>query len=409
MKFFDELGSLIQQRWRAHDFDVERFPELATEALAERSPIGEVKPLDVLRWVLTAPELPAQHDLEALFGNPITLYRSPRFFINMHLWLDGSTTVHQHGFSGAFMVLEGSSIHCEYRFEPSRRLNDLVLLGDIQLAKIELLELGGIRPIAGKRTIHSLFHLDRPSASLVVRTPIDPLAGPQYDYRRPGLAFDPFFRSEQLTRQIQTLTLLHHLEHPDYDRLVVEAVAQSDSITTVHLLNHVATQLSKTARFRDILEAVRPQHPVLMTALAPALERMRRDLKLVNHRRLLHHPEHRFFLALLLNLDQRKHIDDLVAKRFPKVPPWRTLSRWIREISSLPPTGDFAERGFGIKLGAGELSVLDLLLQGVPPEQVPERMCEEYADEDVARQAVEIGRLCGRLKQASWFRSLFAW
>ena len=123
MQFFQNLGSLVEQRWRDENYCEEVFPELAEQALAEMSPHKEVSPWDILRWVNTTTQLPGQQDLAGAFGNPpITLYSGSRFYIDVYYWLDGTTAVHQHGFCGAFQILLGSSIHSHYSFEEEQKI-----------------------------------------------------------------------------------------------------------------------------------------------------------------------------------------------------------------------------------------------------------------------------------------------
>src|SRR5215216_4020345 len=117
MQVFHELGSLIEQRWRDENYNEEVFPEIAGQALVETTPYREVDPWDIIRWVNTTTQLPKQQDVQGKFGNPpITLYNGPRFHIDVYYWLDGTTSIHQHAFCGAFQVLLGSSIHSRYSF-----------------------------------------------------------------------------------------------------------------------------------------------------------------------------------------------------------------------------------------------------------------------------------------------------
>ena len=44
--------------------------------------------------------------------------------------------------------------------------------------------------MAGPEFIHSLFHLERPSMTVVVHNGSSGQPFPQYDYRLPGLGFD---------------------------------------------------------------------------------------------------------------------------------------------------------------------------------------------------------------------------
>ena len=137
------------------------------------------------------------------FGNPpITTYVGPRFFIDVYYWLDGTTTIHQHSFSGAFEVLLGGSVHSRYRFAKEREINPHFLVGQIEFNDVSLLSQGDIREIdSGSQFIHSLFHLDRPSVTITVRTYKAPGAPVQYSYLKPFLAVNPFSTDASLTKR----------------------------------------------------------------------------------------------------------------------------------------------------------------------------------------------------------------
>lgn len=118
MQFFEDLGSLVEHRWRDENYCEEAFPNIAAQALVETAPYKKVDPWDIIRWVNTTTQFPQQEDVHGSFGNPpITLYSGPRFYVDVYYWLDGTTSIHQHAFSGAFQVVLGSSIHSQYDFE----------------------------------------------------------------------------------------------------------------------------------------------------------------------------------------------------------------------------------------------------------------------------------------------------
>src|SRR2546425_8300935 len=105
MKFFEDLGSLVEGRWRDVNYDERAFPEIAAQALAETNPNRHQDPWDIIRWLHTTPQLPSQRDVEGRFGNPpITLYCSQRFHIDVYFWLTGPTSIHHNDFSEAFQV-----------------------------------------------------------------------------------------------------------------------------------------------------------------------------------------------------------------------------------------------------------------------------------------------------------------
>ncbi len=335
---FHDLGLAILDRWRRADFDSGVFPEIAASALTERPPSAEVDPRDVVRWVHESPTLVPQADIESKFGQPaITVFRCEAFHIDVLFWVDGTTAIHQHGFSGAFHVMKGSSLQSRYRFNPSRRYNERLLSGTLELLNVELLAQGDVRPIeAGSDLVHALFHLDRPSVSVVVRTPSDDFAGPQYSYTRAGLAFDPFAKSESMTRKIQTLDLLQTLGDPDFESRARATVRASDSFLAFCVLTHLMRRIENprisTSRFSRASDRITRSSS---TSSKIHAEEERRDAYILLRRRLAKQSEHRFFLALLLNLPDRPHILEVVRRAFPLADPAETVVRWIADLAKL--------------------------------------------------------------------------
>jgi len=62
-----------------------------------------------------------------------------------------------------------------------------------------------------------LFHLERPSATITVRTEHTPSSALQWDYRKPYFAIDPFYRNQVLAKKLQTIGLLLGMKHKDAD------------------------------------------------------------------------------------------------------------------------------------------------------------------------------------------------
>src|SRR3954469_23569299 len=171
--FFKELGDAVQERWKRENFALAMFPEIARAALEERPPARHVDLGALMRDFLLSDEQPFQTDSD--FGEPeLVAYSHPRFYIQLLFWLDGTTAIHQHEFSGAFHVMHGSSIHAHYEFDEAQAVTPYLRVGDVRMKGIELLDSGRTVPIvSGARAIHSLFHLDSPSVTVVVRTQHD--------------------------------------------------------------------------------------------------------------------------------------------------------------------------------------------------------------------------------------------
>jgi hypothetical protein len=347
MKFFADMGALIEQRWRAHNYNEELFPAIAEQALNEMPPHKNVDEWDIVRWLFDATEIPMQQDLPAKFGNPpITLYSGPRFHIDVYYWLDGTTSIHQHAFCGAFHVLAGASIHSLYTFHPRQFINEHFAVGDIKLEQVELLEQGNTKQILpGKAYIHALFHLDRPSATICVRTYHTTSGAPQYNYVKPHFAVDPFFQEQLSTRHIQCAQLLLRMQHPQALEMLDGLLAQADFQTTFGLLDLAWSHLggkqfetefgvtTSAERFEQLMETARRRHGNLVDLIPDVFTEVRRQNALIHRRGQITSPEHRFFLALLLNVPDRQRVLEMVKQRFPDQDPADIMTDWLEELS----------------------------------------------------------------------------
>lgn len=422
MEFFDELGSLIEQRWKHQNYDETVFPALAAEALAETPPHKHISPWEIIRWLYTTAHIPNQQDIPGAFGNPpITLYSGPRFLIDVYFWLDGTTNVHQHGFSGAFHVLLGSSLLSNYTFAKKRELNQHFLVGDITLDKVELLEQGMVRQILpGREYIHSLFHLDRPSATICVRTYQTIRGVPQFAYYKPCLAIDPFFKDPLAVKQLQSATLLLNMRHPDADSMIGELLSRSDFHTAFDLLDLTRAQLtlnhlehtfgisSGEERFRALLEIARARHGELIDYIVPVFDEGIRQRNLVRRRGQITSNEHRFFLALLLNVPDRLAILDLVKQRYPQQDPVNTIVGWVEELANTRVAGSPEPNVLGIGgIDDDYLFVLQCLLEGRSIEETRRAFEKEMADESEANSDVELENVYDEIRNSLLFRSMF--
>jgi len=393
MQFFDQLGELIEQRWKDKNYGEWAFPEIAAQSLAEAEAIEKVDLQDILRCVHNSTALPQQHK-DDFSDLPVTLYQGPRFSVDVYFWLDGTTAIHQHSFSGAFQVLSGSSIHNLYTFEQEQGINSYLSVGRVLLQEVQSLTRGEIRKILpGRQFIHSLFHLDRPSVTITVRTNGEPTALPQYSYLKPYFSIDPFFKEQLTAKKVQSVRMLLRMKDPTAYPLIDELVSSSDFHTTYlilsaafeHLVDQTSQRLSPSTEgepcphdsleqrsyFRGLLKKARRRHGSLMNFLLPVLGEVQRERALVNLRSHVFGNEHRFFLALLLNVEQRPLIFDFVRQRFPDRDPIDTICNWVRELSCTTRANSHQTSILGIDpLEPTDLLVLKHLLEGLSIEEI---------------------------------------
>lgn len=421
MEEFEKLGSVVENRWKAKNYSEQVFPEIAAQALTEADLPARIDPWEIIRWVHSATTLPEQQDVEGRFGNPpITLFSGSRFYIDIYYWLDGTTSIHQHAFSGAFQVLLGSSIHSRYSFREDRIINEHFSVGEISLEEVQLLKENDIRTIRpGRNFIHSLFHLDRPSATITIRTMQTPSAAVQYDYRKPHFAVNPFFKNTLLTKKLQTVGLLLGMKHKEADAMIGELVCASDFHTAYFVLMESYHHLQSNEmdllfglstgkdRFKAILQRCKNVHLDLTDLVLPVLEEQERQMSIIQRRGTITSDEHRFFLALLLNISSRHKVLELVRQRYPDQDPVETVLDWVEELGRTRVLGSNETNALGLpEFDDSYVFVLECLLQGLHGEQIDQRAIEQYPPDYAAELITKIPAIATALKNSMLFKGL---
>ncbi|HET6612210.1 MAG TPA: hypothetical protein VFG83_09485 [Kofleriaceae bacterium] len=365
---FRRLGDDVESRWRATTFDEDAFAEIARSMLCERCEDLKLDPISLLRWVTGAPRLPHQRNLSSKFGEPpICVYENERFYIELLFWLDGTTTIHEHAFVGAFTVVSGSSIHTRYRFQEREAVSPQVKLGEVTFENAELLRAGDSRAIvAGPAFIHALFHLDRPSVSMVVRTSALNTKLPQLQYLPPALGIDPFCYPEATRRRIEALRALLKLHDESALDAATDIIDHGDLLTAYHVIDQWLALRGDNRGLSQLLERATRRLGGQAAALEAMVTEEARKRNLIARRQLIRNPEHRFLLALLLNLPDRATILDAVAQRYPEEEPVAKVVRWIGDMLCVRPDDPdrFGDNLLGLPAGPATRDVCDGLLRG---------------------------------------------
>lgn len=420
--FFDELGARIERRWRDENYSEDAFPDIAAQALGETPPDQNVTPWEIIHWLFRATHIPTQHDVQGSFGEPpIDVFNGPRFDIHVYFWLDGVTTIHQHAFCGAFQVLAGSSIHSHYRFERRQVVNEHFMTGRILLESVELLEQGAIKKILpGAQYIHSLFHLDRPSVTVCVRTHHTPSAAPQYDYLLPALAVDTFLIDPLSIKQSQCASLLLKMQHPDALPMIGELLRESNIQTALGILERAQMHFDSVSlqnafgvslgedRYQALVEIARDRHGELIDHIQAVFAERKRQFNLVVRRGHITSKDHRFFLALLLNVPSLDQVLALVHQRFLDVDPIDMICEWVEELTQTKVWGSTEPNVLGIEnFDDDYLLVLRCLLGGRSLEETLLVFDEESVTSDVVEQRDKGLKLYESIRASLLFGALF--
>lgn len=335
--FFTELGRTVASRWKARNFSLPAFPEIAMAALEKRPPARHVDLPALLQDFLLEDDQPLQS--HSGFGQPeLVVYSDPRLYIQILFWLDGTTDIHQHEFSGAFHVLAGSSIHSLFQFEQVQPVSSHLRVGNLRMTETHLLETGSTVPIiSGSGYIHSLFHLDLPSATVVVRTQTDPGTGPQFTYLPPHVGLDPIHDDALTMRRKQLLDLIEKTDPESLPEIVRSMISGLDFERGFFILQNCVADLRRMGFWEPIWSAFRKKHGTLADGIPATLDEIARRDGIAAMRATVVDPDHRFFLALLLNVPTGADILAMVAQRFG-ARPTKTVLRWATEL--IEPTED---------------------------------------------------------------------
>jgi hypothetical protein len=333
LSLLQNLGSSIERSWQSAEYDQSLFPRLCADELGKARLHEHVSPDDIVSAVF-AGKLPQQVDLDATFGQPpVTLFRGRRFYIAALFWVDGTTTIHDHAFAGAFQVLAGESIEANFSFAPERDVGGNMRLGRLLGGQTALRRAGDVRAVpAGPSFIHSLFHLARPSVSLVVRTFKDPTVATQFNYSSSGIAVDPFLQDPVRDRTIQVCELLRETEDRQFEERVGDLIAGADAHTAFSIVQS-CTKVADVTLLDRMVERIRDRE--VGNRVRRWVAGRRRTEFLITRRARVSDPELRFMLAVLLNSRRRVDVLALVAGAAPGVDPAKQTAAWLQRLSEV--------------------------------------------------------------------------
>jgi hypothetical protein len=262
-----------------------------------------------------------------------------------------------------------------------------------------------------------LFHLDQPSATIVVRTHLSPLDLPQYSYHKPGLAIDPFFEEPGTVKKIQVLRTALRAKYENASELVEQVLAAADFQTSYQILNALrpllgVNQLKALSNidesddvFDRMLGQVCGHYPNQAALLRNVFEEQKRTDILVKLRNVVSDSEHRFFLALLLNFNERERVFALVKERFPDEDPKEKVLDWVTDLGITRVLDGSCPNALGVEgFTVFDGVVLEEIFKGKKDEEVIAFLSSSGAGGDDEKK--HIRESIERIKGAEVFRAL---
>jgi hypothetical protein len=342
-RFVTALGDGVLADWRRHGFSVRDFAAIAEGALCRMRPQDEIDGASLIEWTLQATNLPYQQHFESPFGQPpLTVYWHSHFHIQALFWTTSTTAVHDHSFAGAFAIIDGASLQSLYSFDCHEEISPTLWLGDLALRRTEILDRGAVqRILVGDDFIHSAFHLESPSVTLVVRThSLTSIRSRIFEYLRPHIALDPSSPDQQAVRQIQCLGLLATIGSPGYVRAAVELIQRTDTETTFLLLRDAWRRTRHTADAAPLLiAAARDRWGDRVDRFIASLDEERRQAVAIPLRERITRLDLRLLIGLLLTQATRRQVLNVVqtwtASTAAAQTPAAIVARGIQELGRL--------------------------------------------------------------------------
>jgi hypothetical protein len=161
-------------------------------------------------------------------------------------------------------------------------------------------------------------------------------------------------------------------------------------------------------RFDALFEIARRRHGELADLVLPVFEEVRRQQNLIQRRGQITSNEHRFFLALLLNVPNRAKIIELVRQRFPEQNPVDSITAWVDELANTKVAGSSEPNVLGIhNYGEDYLFVFQCLLEGLTPEETRAAFEEEFSVKDAYSLGNRPEELYDAIRNSILFKSIF--
>jgi hypothetical protein len=333
---FSALGQRVRSEWRRHDFDESALPAIAAGAARDFDTDFEFAVEQIAEFL---ERTAIRQQVSNNFSNlPITVYRDQDFYIELLIWTQATTEIHEHAFCGSFKVLQGKSLHTRHRFSVDDRISLNFLCGRLETIDSEQLAAGDVREIhpGGQGLVHSLYHLETPSVTMVIRTPGLPAYQPQYTYLPPRFCINSHFLAhDDLAQMLRRLLATAAQVDPETAQSRwLERVVELDFPRLAWLLIQHHDSLAEDESKARAMQSVVRAHGERATALFEVLEERKRVKALVNARAVISDPKSRRFLALLMNLREKGPMLEHLRQVYPDRDPTQVAAELLSRLST---------------------------------------------------------------------------
>lgn len=393
----ERLADAVESNWTR---EIHRLPRVAASALQEHRPWEQFELEPLLVWVCEQSAGMADNNGSS-FGEPaVILADRGAFYVELLFWDSQLTSIHEHAFAGAWAVVEGATLHVAYDFASRRQFKSDLAIGELRVRKLEVLDRSAITEIPlGSGLIHRALHLERPTVSLVVRTPHGGSVRAQRQFRAPSLAVGGH-RSRATAPALEVVRLARLAERWRTHKDLCRTLVSKHDFYAAFLLVAQESPFSSPAVSKWLSELVHEVHGEDSAHCEPVLEYATREALVASRWSKFASREVRFFLGLLMTFADRESILRAVRSIFPESDPAELIENWTVAISGLDSCGvEFDDLNRSLfRTGLSCSSISEVLGHYFGPQAA--------FSVDVDRSELE--RHCRELYSSALFRPLFS-
>jgi hypothetical protein len=333
MDYFKAIGETLSARCGAGELG-DNFPALAAEVMAE-FPIPADMGIDYMaNWALGRERLPEQVNFHSGFGEPpLVVYEEPRFYAEVLFWFHGRTSIHSHGFYGAFRVLAGYSIEAEFAYHKEQEPTPGLQVGTLEPTALRLITPGDITPILPRDAfIHTVMHMGNPSLTLVIRN----RGGmTQYDYSVNGLAVNSYQDSQTHVRQAEVLSAYHAANPESFGDRLLEFLKTGSAHRMARILREMERELDEDFVSTEIAELAIERFGAVGEVIVNSLLRSMRGARIWEEVAGIEDPILQLSTALTDLFPEEADLLAVVGRTFPDRDPAEVLEEWADKVSEL--------------------------------------------------------------------------
>lgn len=333
MDYFKEIGKKLSARCGEGELG-ENFPELAAEVLAAFPVPAEVGIEFMADWALGRERLPEQVNFHSGFGEPpLVVYEEPRFYAEVLFWFHGRTSIHGHGFYGAYQVLAGYSIEAQFAYHRDHEPVPGIQVGALEPTALRLITPGEITRILPEEAfIHTVMHMGNPSLTLVIRNKGGLV---QFDYSMNGLGVNAYQDSQSHVRQAEVLSAFHAANPDGFETRLLEFLKTGSAHRMARVLKEMEHEIDEEFLVGEIHELAVERFGPLGELIIESLTRTISGNMIWDEVAGMDDPAIQLRTALLDLFPENQNLLAVVARTFPDREPADVLENWTDTVSKL--------------------------------------------------------------------------